>query len=284
MKYNKTYSFASMTVRLVSDLPIDDTEYYSKFLSDREPNATVNVICGELPSVEGRIVAKSDKKTVIANDSGNYIFTSYYDAKNADFVPYACKLRHGESVDLYVDYDGLWDKMIFNALDIPQMMVRFGSALIHCSVVEHNGKAILFSGDSGAGKSTQAELWKRHRGAKIINGDRGAICEKDGKFLVCGVPFNGTSAICNNESCEVGALVLLEHGEKNELVKLPQASAFKTLLGKTTYYEWDRESVENVLNILEKFVKAVPVFKLKCLPDESAVKALEDGYERYITE
>lgn len=284
MKYIKTYSFASMTVELVSKAAIDDTEYYSKFLSQRAPNVTVNIICGELPSEKGRVIAKTDKKTVLKNDSGIFAYTSYYDAKKSELVPYACKAQRGKNVDLYVDYaGGLWDKMIFNALDIPQMMIRFDSALIHCSVVEHNRQAILFAGSSGVGKSTQAALWQKHRGAKIINGDRGAICERDGVFCVYGVPFNGTSAICNNISRKIEMLVFLEHGERNELVELTQASAFKMLLGQTTYYEWDRESVEKTLNILERFVEAIPIFKLKCLPDEGAVKALEDGYERYIT-
>ena len=78
-------------------------------------------------------------------------------------------------------------------------------------------------------------------------------------------------------------MVLLGHGEKNELIRIDEASAFKMLLGKTTYYEWDRQSVENVLDELDRFVKTVPIFYLRCLPDESAVKILEEGYEQYLS-
>lgn len=284
MKCIKTYSFASMTVRIVSDRTVEDTEYYSRFLTDKAPNVTVNIICGRLPQANGEIIAKSDKKAVIKNGSDYLVYTSYYDTKRLGFVPYACKAGLKNDIELYIDYDGgLWDKMIFNALDVPQMMVDFGSALIHCSVVEHDRGCIMFAGDSGAGKSTQAELWEKYRGAEIINGDRGAICAENGEFYVHGVPFNGTSAICSNKRCRAEMLVLLEHGERNEIIKLDEASAFRMLLGKTTYYEWDRQSVENTLDILERFVRTVPIFLLKCLPDESAVRTLEEGYEQYLS-
>lgn len=285
MKCIKTYSFASTTVRLVSDCPVEDTEYYSRFLTDKTPDVTVNIFCGKLPQINGEFIAKSEKKTVIKNDSGFFVYTSYYNQKKPGFVTYACKAEHENIIDLYIDFaGGLWDKMIFNALDIPQIMVNFGSLLIHCSVVEYKGKGIMFAGDSGAGKSTQASLWKQYRGAEIINGDRGAICADGGGFNVYGVPFNGTSAICQNKSCKAELLVLIGRGEKNEFFKLDGASAFRMLLGKTTYYEWDRQSVESVLDILDRFVKAVPVFCLKCLPDESAVRTLEEGYEQYLSE
>ena len=284
MMFTKTYSFASMTVQLVSDSPIENTEYYSLFLTDKFPNVTVQVICGILPQADGKIIVKSDKKTVVKNDSGYLIYTSFYDQKKAKFVTYACKSVRENSIELYIDYaGGLWDKMIFNALDVPQMMVNFGSVLVHCSVIEYNGKGIMFAGDSGAGKSTQASLWKKYRNAEIINGDRGAIFFDRKDCYVYGVPFNGTSAICQNKRCKTDLMVLLGHGEKNELIRIDEASAFKMLLGKTTYYEWDRQSVENVLDELDRFVKTVPIFYLRCLPDESAVKILEEGYEQYLS-
>lgn len=64
---------------------------------------------------------------------------------------------------------------------------------------------ILFSGPSGIGKSTHADLWVKHRGARVINGDR-TLLQKlgDRPRMSLGWPICGSSEICHNESfsCE----------------------------------------------------------------------------------
>ena len=44
---------------------------------------------------------------------------------------------------------------------------------------QYKGKAIAFSGPSGVGKSTQAEIWKQCFQADILNGDRALLRKAD---------------------------------------------------------------------------------------------------------
>ena len=44
--------------------------------------------------------------------------------------------------------------------------------LMHASAVSWNGQGLVFTAPSGTGKTTQAELWARYKGAKILNGDK----------------------------------------------------------------------------------------------------------------
>ncbi len=71
--------------------------------------------------------------------------------------------------------------------------------------------AVLFTAPSGTGKSTQAELWRKHRGASIINGDCTLIAEDDGVFTAFGFPFSGTSGIFENRKAPIAAVVYLRN-------------------------------------------------------------------------
>ena len=99
-----------------------------------------------------------------------------------------------------MNYDVLRDVGIFEAIDLPSMLMKKGVGIIHCSFIEHNGKAILFVGDKQVGKSTQAALWNKYENTDTINGDRAAISYDNGIFYANGIPFCGTSKICKNKA------------------------------------------------------------------------------------
>ena len=50
--------------------------------------------------------------------------------------------------------------LLMSSLDIDLVLLLF-NRIMHASVVEYQNQAILFSGPSEIGKSTQANLWKK---------------------------------------------------------------------------------------------------------------------------
>ena len=66
--------------------------------------------------------------------------------------------------------------------------------VIHSSAIELDGNGILFSAPSGTGKSTQANLWREHKGAVVLNGDRPALRTLDGSVYVYGTLWSGVLA------------------------------------------------------------------------------------------
>ena len=81
-------------------------------------------------------------------------------------------------------------------------IIKFNAMLIHSSAIEYNGKAYLFSADSGVGKSTHTALWRKAFGndVKMINDDKPVVRIIDGKAVAYGTPFDGGSGIANNIS------------------------------------------------------------------------------------
>lgn len=177
-------------------------------------------------------------------------------------VTFANAYRAGASVRAVLEAAGLFD--IFAAR---------GMLVLHSAyIVTSAGEAILFSGPSGVGKSTQAALWERCAGARVVNGDRALV--DVGKKTANGIFYSGTSGISENVTAPVRAIVLLGQGSENRVfVPSPQA-AFAGVLSQCAYYEWDARSAEQMTECVARLVSDVPVLRMDCLPDTTAVEAL----------
>ena len=154
-----------------------------------------------------------------------------------------------------------------------------GGLLLHASQIQYKGEAILFTAPSGVGKSTQAALWEKYRGARIINGDKSLLTEEENGFEAAGIPYAGTSGICENSRAPLKAIVILEQAEENSLTRLRGGRAAAGLMSGVIRCPWHEEDTGRVLNLLTRLVEQVPVYRLRCLPDESAVDCLEKGLE-----
>ena len=172
-------------------------------------------------------------------------------------------------------------KTVLNAMGAEHLVAKAGGFLFHCAYIDYGGKAILFTAPSGTGKSTQAELWAKHRGAEIINGDRAAVCVRDG-VLAEGIPFCGSSEYCNNRTLPLAAIVYLSQASKTVIRKLRGAEAFSKIWEGVSVNTWIKEDVEAVSNAVLRAAAEIPVYYLACTPDESAVIVLEESLRKQV--
>ncbi len=167
------------------------------------------------------------------------------------------------------------DRYFWSSVPLAQLLLPKKVVLMHASYIDVGGSAVLFSAPCGTGKSTQAELWRVHRNAEVVNGDKAGIFFKDGAVFASGLPFCGTSGICHNKNLPLKAIVLLSQGKENCIKKL---TGFEALQGVINNIYLDllapserQMCIDFVIELLEK----VDVFSLKCTPDERAVEELE---------
>lgn len=166
-------------------------------------------------------------------------------------------------------------KSVLNALEAEHLVLEERGVIFHCSYIEWNGKAILFTAPSGTGKSTQADLWHKYRGTKIVNGDRAAVRMVDGNVYAAGIPFSGSSDYCESLTLPVEAIVYLEQNATTEIKMLNGISAFRKVWEGCTVNTWDKNDLDRAADIVEHIVRSIPIYHLACTPDESAVLALE---------
>ena len=185
-----------------------------------------------------------------------------------DLTEIACTIRKAD-FSWATGSQYFWTSVALN-----HVLIHFRTLLFHSSFIEYSGKGIIFTAPSQTGKSTQAELWQKYRGANIINGDKAGV-SLNTKATVHGVPFSGTSGICCNHAMPLQAIVVLSQAKDNSICRMAPSEAITALcsnifIDKLIPVEWSK-----ALNLIIDLVSEVPVYHLACTPDVRAVEALE---------
>ena len=181
-----------------------------------------------------------------------------------------------------------WSEVCINLLDgkedglegtlITAIMTHLstrGGLMLHTSLVDYQGKGILFVGPSGIGKTTQAELWMKYRDAIIINGDMALVGEKDGAFTGYGCPWHGSSPYCENRQVPLAGIIVLEQAKENTLERLHGVTMIERMMRNIFLPHWYQKGAEAAMETVDHLLSTVPVYLLKCRPDEEAVAMVE---------
>lgn len=146
---------------------------------------------------------------------------------------------------------------------------------LHSSLISHQNQGIMFLGPSGIGKTTQAELWQKYRSSLIINGDIVFIQETDSGFLGWGTPWHGSSPYCENTSVPLKAMVVLKQSDQNSIRELTGFEKVTEVSNSVFYPQWLENGMELCLETLDHLLTSIPVYELRCRPDEDAVRLTE---------
>lgn len=144
--------------------------------------------------------------------------------------------------------------------------------VIHASAIEWNGRGIIFTAPSGTGKSTQANLWKKYKKAKVLNGDRPAIRVIEHQPYVYGTPWSGSSPEFVNAAVPLFAVIILEQSKDNKIYRLSKEEALLRLMPRCFLPYYHENLMNLALNNLEEIIVTTPVYLLSCRPDREAVE------------
>ena len=145
---------------------------------------------------------------------------------------------------------------------------------MHASVVVHEGKARLFLGHSGTGKSTHARQWlAQYHTAYLLNDDNPILrVDEQGIVWVYGSPWSGKTPCYRNERVPVAAIVQLEQAPANEIQPLAPAQAYAYMLSSCSGMKVLHEAMDGLHETISKIVLGVKMLKLRCLPDKAAAE------------
>lgn len=169
--------------------------------------------------------------------------------------------------------------LLYNYMCIDYILMSQNKFLLHSCHISYDNQSILFTAPSGTGKSTQGNLWKQYKGAKVINGDRTAIGKIDNQWIAFGIPMAGSSGIHLNESYLLNCIVIIRQAKEDRVKKLSSFETYKYLYNELSVYNWNKDFVSNSLTFIEELIKDIPIYLFECTKEESAVNTLYNFFK-----
>lgn len=147
-----------------------------------------------------------------------------------------------------------------------------GVMVAHASAVVHRGKAILFQGRSGTGKSTHSRLWTIHiPHAELLNDDHPLVrVNTDGGIVAYGSPWSGKTPCYRQTSAPLGAMVRIRRASVNTIRRLTCTEAFASVTTSMSNAPFHSLLASMRHEAIAKLVATVPCFELSCRPDADA--------------
>ena len=281
----KNYCFAGVEIQIMApeQLIYTDDRYLAPFAVDSvtDPHIFTFETADTLPEPCGICVVKKPGYIVYQQDnvSTRYIGTVTKGWENAYIWARHCGKDHKIKLRKSDIPDRMGTHTVLSSIAAEHLITQADGVIFHCSYIEYNGKAILFTAPSETGKSTQADLWNKYRGADIVNGDRASIRLIDGKLYAAGIPFAGSSSHCYNRTLPLAAIVYLGQAPETSVSRLKGYQAFAKVWEGVSVNTWNKEDMEKATAIVKNIAETVPVFYMPCTPDENAVIALEKALE-----
>ncbi len=168
-----------------------------------------------------------------------------------------------------------WQFGVNNAIMVMYALATSNSltALFHSSVVSYQGRAYMFLGHSGTGKSTHSSLWLKHiEGTELVNDDNPVVRIEGNEVRVYGSPWSGKTPCYRNVSYPVGAIVKLSQAPYNKIERLKGIKAYAAVMPSISGKRWDKHLAEGLHETENLLAQLAPIWHLDCLPDEAAAR------------
>ncbi len=148
------------------------------------------------------------------------------------------------------------------------ILARQGGFLLHAASAIRYGRAFLFAGVSGAGKTTISRLAPSD--TTLLTDEISYVRRAGDAYEAWGTPFAGELArVGENRAAPLSTLFLLEKGPENRIEEVTAAEAVRLLLRNILFFAEDPELVSLVFRSACEFVEKVPVRRLIFVPDQS---------------
>ncbi|AFQ45965.1 hypothetical protein [Desulfosporosinus meridiei] len=164
----------------------------------------------------------------------------------------------------------------FSEIILRNRIIFYQGIVIHAAAISWEGLGIIFTAPSETGKSTQAELWTKYKGARILNDDRPALRLDNDKTYVHGTPWSGKKELFLNESAPLTAIILLEQASQNSISRMPVTKVVPYIMPRCFLPYYNQAIMEKCLNNLGQMLAKTPVYLLKCRPDFQAVELVHE--------
>lgn len=152
------------------------------------------------------------------------------------------------------------------------ILLRYAGFLLHAATVVRNGRAYVFTGRSGAGKSTVAALAPA---GSVWTDEISLLRREKGEWRAYGTPFWGEfRAAGSNSSAPVKGIFGLKQARENSVEALGPVGLLRNILPHVLFFSREAAANQRLLEILGQAVKEIPGYNLAFQKDKTFWEAL----------
>ncbi len=245
-----TIEIARVAVRIAIDdaaLARDVAARYSRFLRARDPDLTLSLRVRASDSPP-----QDDVVTVEPRDAGTYrLARSDFDC-DLDVPRGRASATVARSI---YTVDSLL-RVAFTLILAPQQGV-----LLHSSGLVQDGRAYIFYGPSGAGKTTTAS---RGGSARLLSDEVVAVRRDGGSYRAFGTPFAGDFGVSGEDvSAPIAGLMRLGRPPGPALSRQSPSAAVRSLLRCVLYFGGSEQDADLLLSTCIDLEAAIPCHDLR---------------------
>lgn len=148
----------------------------------------------------------------------------------------------------------------------------YDTVLAHASCVSYKGKAWLFLGKSGTGKSTHSRMWlSALEGVVLMNDDHPVLRINDSRQVIAyGSPWSGKTRCYKNVEAPVGGIIRISRAPYNRARRLSVIESYASLMTSFSSMTWEKELADGRDRTIQGIISTVSCWVMECLPDADA--------------
>ncbi|MCM1542355.1 MAG: PqqD family protein [Blautia sp.] len=166
--------------------------------------------------------------------------------------------------------------------------------VLHSASLLYRDRAWLFSGHSGAGKSTHTNLWKRLYDVPLINGDLNLLSMnhghsmdyrhsmENGQPVIHGLPWCGTSGIVDTRSYPLGGILFVKKAPQNYISTLDASHAQLLVAQRLISPNWTEALLQKNLRLVAELAPHILIRRLHCTREPEAAETAKQAIDDYL--
>lgn len=226
---------------------------YSAYITNRKPEFSLNV---EAKDGNLRRYKSSEPTVSISRGKSEMSFISATIVRNDMFAD--IRFNNGEGNLVISNLPTTLDSFLRVLYTL--LLILEEGFLIHAVGLNIKNRGVLFPGQSGAGKTTLAEMAPR----KVVFSDELVCIRKDKKsFLIIGTPFMGEfKKGFSNSILPLEGVFLLNKTQECRLRKITKDEAVVKLLKTVLFFSDDLYINKKLFNLVYEMVRKFPIYEI----------------------
>ena len=148
--------------------------------------------------------------------------------------------------------------------------------MMHACGIDDAGRGLLFTGPSGAGKTTMARLWSDHGDATVLGDECIIVRSVEDRYRLYGTPWTGRDRRACPGGVPLERIFFIQHADEDAVSHKGWISTVERLMTQVFSTFYDRAAMQYTLDFCAELGRSVPGYDLRFVPTSEVVRLVQN--------